>query len=100
MRSIPRSPLSERDLDLLEVLAKKSVVQIQADGLTPLYVAVDVGDAHQRNGWLFLCWPSLNSRSTHCARLIFDYIAEVVAAEFGATMVPTSPEAQADANGH
>jgi hypothetical protein len=96
MSNPPHSPLSNRDLDLLEVLAAKSVAQIQAEGLTPLYVALDVGDQSQRNAWLFLSWPALNSRSSHCARLIFDYIGDLAKTEFGAVMVATSPQDQAD----
>jgi hypothetical protein len=96
MPQVHRSPLSEQDMDTLEALAAKANAHGRNNGYTPLYVALDVGDSSHRDGYLLLAWPALNSRSAHCARLIFDYIAEVVAAEFGATMTPTAPQGKTD----
>lgn len=89
MTNVHRSPLSDADMNALTAAAAKANAHGNAGNYTPLYVAVDVGDASQRDGWLFVCWPALNSRSTHCARLIFDFIGDLVQTEFGAIMVAT-----------
>jgi hypothetical protein len=94
------SPLSEQDMDALEALSKKANAHGRSNGLTPLYVAIDVGDASHCDGYLLLTWPAHNSTSAHCARLIFDYIANVALVEFGATMVATTPQEAPDARGN
>lgn len=96
MTQVHRSPLSEQDLDALQAIAAKANAHGQSGGYAPLYIGLDVGDRDHRDGWMFLCWPALNSSSAHCARLIFDYIGDVVKAEFGAFMVPTTPQGQPD----
>lgn len=91
------SPLSQDDLDHLEALAGQANAHTLANGYAPLYMAIDIGDARHENAYLFLCWPALDSRSVHCARMIFDYIADVVKIAFDAAMVPTSPQGAPDA---
>jgi hypothetical protein len=85
------SPLSDQDMDTLESLAAKANAHGRSEGRVPLYVALDSGDSSHRDGYLFIAWPVLNSRSAHCARLIFDFIGDVALAEFGAQMVATTP---------
>jgi hypothetical protein len=97
MPKVYRSPLSGEELDALEAMSKKANAHGQTEKCSPLYVAIDAGDSRHRDGWLFVAWPALNSRSAHCARLIFDYIGDVVMTEFGAVMVPTEPQEAPDA---
>lgn len=90
MPKVHRSPLSNDDMDCLQAMAVKANAHGRSERYVPLYVAIDVGDAEQQDGYLLVCWPALNSSASHCARLIFDYIAMVVRAEFGASMVATA----------
>lgn len=92
-----RSPLSESDMDVLQAFSAKFNAFYGDDLSVPLYVAIDIGDATQRDGYMFISWPALNSRSAHCARLIFDFIRDVARVEFGAVMTPTSSEVDTDA---
>jgi hypothetical protein len=85
------SPLSQQDMDLLEGMSLRANNHGQREGHVPLYLAVDTGNVYHQNGWLFICWPALNRNSAHCARLIFDFIGDVVKAQFGAEMVATFP---------
>lgn len=96
MPTVHRSPLADHDMDVLETLAAKANAHGQVEGYSPLYVALDAGDASHRDAYLFIAWPALNSRSAHCARLLFDYLGDVVRAEFGANMIPTAPQGDAD----
>lgn len=97
-RKIP-SPLSEVDMDRLEALAAKANAHTQDNCFAPLYMAIDVGDAHHQHGYLFLCWPALDPRSDLCARKIFDYIADMAMVAFGAEIFPITPGGRADAGG-
>lgn len=92
-----RSPLSDSDLAVLETLATKAIAYTQGHQYAPFYAAIEVGDLHHQNGYLLLCWPALNIRSAHCARLIFDYMGDVVKAEFGASIVATVAQKDPDA---
>lgn len=97
MPQVHRSPLTDQDLDALEAVSRKANAQALDAGHSPLFIAIDVGGADQRDGYLLLCWPALNSRAAHSARLIFDFIVDVARAEFGAVMVPTVPQEAPDA---
>lgn len=97
MTKIYRSPLSEQDVDALEALARKANAHGRINGHKPLFVCIDTGDATHQDGYLFLSWMALNSSCSHCARLIFDYITDVVAAEFGVPMAATAPQEAPDA---
>jgi hypothetical protein len=98
MPQVHRSPLSEQDLDLLEALAAKANAHSLKGAYTPLYVALDVGDASHHDAYMLLTWPAHNYGSARCAGLVFDYIAFVVKRVFGANMVATTPGGGADAS--
>lgn len=96
MPEIPPSPLSEADMNLLEAFAGKANARLRDSRFAPFYLALDPGDASHPNGYIFLCWPAHNHLSDECAQLIFEHIGDEVNNAFGAVMVTTAPEGQAD----